>query len=189
MLEANILLNTLCLATRIFFHFLQGSNTRATWSFLTCWSLEYFNASLANFNLPSRTLFVCLGYYTLAFRILVPWPRIKPRPPAVKGLSPNHWTTRKCLGLSFIGNATSMGNVLNPPDFSGDFGYMLPGGRRWNSCFLFKRGLLRRRSVGTYLVVQWLRLCDPTAVGTGSMPGQGRSHVLLKPKKKKSKVN
>ena len=187
MLEANILLNTLCSVTRISFHFLQVSNTLATQSFPICWSLEYFHASVANFNLSSRSLFVCLGYYTLACRILVPWPGVKPRPPAVKGLSPNHWTTRECLGLSFIGNTTSLGNALNPLDFSGDFDYMLPGGRRWNSCFLFKRGLLRRRPVGTTLVIQWLRLCVPTAVGIGFIPDQGRSHVICSQKKKKKK--
>ena len=31
---------------------------------------------------------------------------------------------------------------------------------------------------GTSLVVQWLRLCAPNAVGVGSIPGQGtRSHM------------
>ena len=33
-------------------------------------------------------------------------------------------------------------------------------------------------SGGTYLVVQWLRLCTPNAGGLGSIPGQGtRSHM------------
>ena len=33
---------------------------------------------------------------------------------------------------------------------------------------------------GTFLVVQWLRLCAPNAGGLGLIPGQGtRSHMLL----------
>ena len=37
----------------------------------------------------------------------------------------------------------------------------------------------RKGKVGTSLVVQWLRLCTPTAEGLGSIPGQGtRSHIL-----------
>ena len=39
--------------------------------------------------------------------------------------------------------------------------------------------LLLSHSVGTSLVVQWLRLCTPSAVGPSSIPGQGtRSHML-----------
>ena len=38
---------------------------------------------------------------------------------------------------------------------------------------------LRCPSLGTALVVQWLRFCIPSAGGSGSMPGQGtRSHTL-----------
>ena len=34
-------------------------------------------------------------------------------------------------------------------------------------------------SLGSSLVVQWLRVCTPNAGGSGSMPGQGtRSHIL-----------
>ena len=45
---------------------------------------------------------------------------------------------------------------------------------------------------GTYLAVQWLRLCGPTAWGTGSIPGQGTKipHAEIWPmggKKKESK--
>ena len=37
---------------------------------------------------------------------------------------------------------------------------------------------LRTYSVGTLLVVQWLRLCTPNTGGPSSIPGQGtRSHM------------
>ena len=36
-----------------------------------------------------------------------------------------------------------------------------------------------KNSLGTFPVVQWLRLCTPNAGGPGSIPGQGiRSHML-----------
>ena len=38
--------------------------------------------------------------------------------------------------------------------------------------------ILKMWSLGTSLVVQWVRLCAPNAGGPGSIPGQGtRSHV------------
>ena len=38
---------------------------------------------------------------------------------------------------------------------------------------------LLKMSLGTFLVIQWLRLCTPNAGGLGSISGQGtRSHVL-----------
>ena len=38
---------------------------------------------------------------------------------------------------------------------------------------------IKRRHLGTSLVVQWLRLHTPNAGGLGSIPGQGtRSHML-----------
>lgn len=44
----------------------------------------------------SQSLFFCfLWPWGLAYRILLPRPRIEPRPSAVKGQSPNHWTTRE----------------------------------------------------------------------------------------------
>ena len=39
----------------------------------------------------------------MACGILVPQPRIKPRPPAVEVQSPNHWTTREFSCLSLVG--------------------------------------------------------------------------------------
>ena len=33
--------------------------------------------------------------------------------------------------------------------------------------------VVNNRDRGTSLVVQWLRLCSPSAEGTGSIPGQG----------------
>ena len=47
----------------------------------------------------------------------------------------------------------------------------------------------RRASLGTSLVVQWLRLCTPNAGGLGSIPGQGaRSHMQqLRPSEAKLK--
>ena len=43
---------------------------------------------------------------------------------------------------------------------------------------------------GTSLVVQWLRLCDPNAGSTGSIPGWGSKilHVLQCGQKKKKKL-
>ena len=35
-----------------------------------------------------------------------------------------------------------------------------------------------KRNLGTSLAVQWLRLCASNARVTGSIPGQGRSHML-----------
>ena len=36
--------------------------------------------------------------------------------------------------------------------------------------------------MGTFLVVQWLRLCDPNAKNPGSIPGRGtRSHMVKLP--------
>ena len=41
-----------------------------------------------------------------------------------------------------------------------------------------KKFTLRWKGQGTSLVVQWLRLCAPSARGPGSIPGQGtRSHI------------
>ena len=37
-----------------------------------------------------------------ACRILVPQPGIEPVPPAVEVQSPNHWTTKEVLSLSFF---------------------------------------------------------------------------------------
>ena len=37
---------------------------------------------------------------------------------------------------------------------------------------------IKKKTGGTSLVVQWLRLCAPNAGGLGSIPGQGtRSHM------------
>ena len=33
--------------------------------------------------------------------ILVPWPGIEHRPSSVRAQSPNHWTTRECLSISY----------------------------------------------------------------------------------------
>ena len=46
-------------------------------------------------------LFVCFFFWLccMACGILVPQPGIKPRPMAVKALSPNHWTAREFLPL------------------------------------------------------------------------------------------
>ena len=39
-------------------------------------------------------------------------------------------------------------------------------------------GAYQKGTDGTSLVVKWLRLCAPNAVGLGSIPGQGtRSHM------------
>ena len=37
-----------------------------------------------------------------------------------------------------------------------------------------------KRSIGTSLAVQWLRLCAPSAGGPGSIPGQGSRMQQLK---------
>jgi len=39
-----------------------------------------------------------------------------------------------------------------------------------------------RSIIGTSLVVQWLRLLAPNAVGLGSIPGQGTRSYMLQPK-------
>ena len=49
--------------------------------------------------------FFFLIYFWLhraAYRILVPWPGIEPRPPAVKAQGPNHWTTREFPRVVFF---------------------------------------------------------------------------------------
>ena len=35
-----------------------------------------------------------------------------------------------------------------------------------------------RSGVGTSLVGQWIRICQPISGGTGLIPGLGRSHML-----------
>ena len=44
-----------------------------------------------------------------------------------------------------------------------------------------KIALLKKKENGTSLVVQWLRLCTPSAEGPGSIPRQGtRFHMQLR---------
>ena len=43
-----------------------------------------------------------LGLYCAVHGILVPQPRVKPMPPALKAQRPNHWTTREVPGRQFL---------------------------------------------------------------------------------------
>ena len=46
------------------------------------------------------------------------------------------------------------------------------------SCSSLKKSTNQSINLGTFLVVQWLRLCSPNEGGPGSIPGLGtRSHV------------
>lgn len=56
--------------------------------------------------------FFCLG--CAACKILVPWPGIKPRLPAVRVPHPNYWTTRNSLLFIFFYLPTPYFFVLSP---------------------------------------------------------------------------
>ena len=43
----------------------------------------------------SFLIFLGFGFFWPCHGILVPWPGIKPRPPAVEPRNPNHWITRE----------------------------------------------------------------------------------------------
>ena len=54
-----------------------------------------------------RTVPVCILFFFFwphhaAFGIVVPWPGIKPGPPAVEARSPNHWTAREFPQFTFL---------------------------------------------------------------------------------------
>ena len=57
---------------------------------------------------------VCSENGHLACRILVPWPRIEPRSPAVKMWSPNYCTTREFLRIMFLKTSSVTMNKLVP---------------------------------------------------------------------------
>ena len=48
-----------------------------------------------------KMFFFCLWPYHAAYRILVPWPEIKPMSPAVEMQSLNHWPAREVSRLTF----------------------------------------------------------------------------------------
>ena len=50
-------------------------------------------------------LFLVWPHY-VAWRILVPWPEIEPKPLPVEAWSPNHWTNREFLYIISEGNCT-----------------------------------------------------------------------------------
>ena len=52
--------------------------------------------------LPLIWLWFLFWPWCVAYRISVPQPGIKPVPPAVKALSPNHWTTREFSSFDFL---------------------------------------------------------------------------------------
>ena len=60
--------------------------------------LHWASSFFFNFFFFFLTFWLCSG----ACGILVPWPGIKPVPPAVEVQSLNHWTTREALGFLFI---------------------------------------------------------------------------------------
>ena len=64
------------------------------------------------------------------------------------------------------------------PTMAGVFFTTEPPGKPWNY-FRFQTSKLQNIIRGTSLVVQWLRLCAPSAGGRVLIPGQGtRSHML-----------
>ena len=81
----------------------QTKQTRTTWgregraAFWTKRSDTVLNpraaTSLYFFNF--KKVFKIFWLHHMAYRILVPWPKIKPLPPAVGAQIPNHWTARE----------------------------------------------------------------------------------------------
>ena len=103
-----------------------------------------------------RVSVVAHGIFNCSMWHLVPGSGIKPGPSAFGAWSLSHWTTREVPGTSFW----SYKNVPKP-DTGDDYATL------W----------IHKKSLGTSLMVQWLRLHTPNAGGQGSTPGQGtRSH-------------
>ena len=51
----------------------------------------------------SVSLFIFFWLHHKACGILVPHPRIEPKPPAVEVWSPNHWTTKEVTAFLSVG--------------------------------------------------------------------------------------
>ena len=86
-LHAPVILNSHQLTTNVFF-----SYNLAIILFLTI----LCHWIIFKFTLPHTFFLLCLA----AYRILVSWPGIEPRPLVVKAQNPNHWTTREIPSLS-----------------------------------------------------------------------------------------
>ena len=69
------------------------------------------------FLVNTYLVFFCFFFWPrhVACGILVPWPGIKPGPPAVKARSPNHWTTREVPTYLTLRPCSNMAFLEKPP--------------------------------------------------------------------------
>ena len=79
------------------------------------WPVTILSILFIYISSPLPCLFVCLfSPHRSACGILVPWPGIKPLPPAVEGQSPDHWTAREFPSPLFLYVSFSLKNILMP---------------------------------------------------------------------------
>ena len=122
--------------------------------FLWIWSPTYrmLSAVLVLLFLNGAEYFLMLFFFfwpkCTVYKILVPWPEIKPGSTAVKVPSPNHWTARE-VTVSFI--LTCIPNHLTAVNWPMQFALMWKTIHEW-PCFLLGYLLLGHRWLLGYFV-------------------------------------